>query len=530
MKERVRRIADGILRTDFYQLTMGQLYFRNGFHERQVQFDYFFRSYPDYGAHQAGYCINAGLEWLVEWMRDVSFGDEEIEVLRNCRSAGGEALFEVDYLEWLRRNGDFSGISLQAIPEGRVVHPVTPLAVVRGPLLMAQILESPLLNQLNYQTLIATRGARMHDVSGGNLTMEFGLRRGQDRGAAAGTRAALIGGIDFTSNTGISAMLGFPPKGTHAHSMVQLYLGMGMTELDAFRAYADIYPDDCLLLVDTLDTLGSGVPNAIRVFEELRRRGRKPVGVRLDSGDLAFLAIQTARMLDDAGFPEVSIVLSNKLDERVITQILEQITEESSPYGVDPGALASRLVYGIGTSLIVSGGAAALDGVYKMSAVRHDGEWRPAIKFSETAEKTIDPGPKRVWRIYDRRNKATADLMTVEDEQPGEAEALMLRHPTEESKSRIIRREEISGIEPLLVDILSEGRVVYDFPSISDMRAVRERDMARLDAGVKRLVNPHIYHVSLSDKLWKLKQELIREYRRDSPESSPEGGRDAGTS
>ncbi len=284
MKPAGQKTAEGILYTDMYQLTMAQVYFRQGLHEKEVQFDHFFRSYPDYGSHKAGYCISAGLEWLLDWMEAAYFRDEDIEILRSQKTSLGSRIFEDDFLDWLRQNGDFSGLSLSVIPEGRVVHPNVPLTVVRGPLAMAQVLETSLLNHLNYQTLIATKAARIREIGRGQLMLEFGLRRGQDRGANAGARAALIGGADYSSNVGVSSVLGYPPKGTHAHSMVQLFMALNRTELDAFRAYAEIYPDDCLLLVDTIDTLESGVPNAIRVFEELRRQGHKPVGIRLDFG------------------------------------------------------------------------------------------------------------------------------------------------------------------------------------------------------------------------------------------------------
>ncbi len=306
--------AEGILYTDQYQLTMAHLYYRMGLHEKWAQFDYFFRSYPNYGSHRAGYCINAGLEWLVDWMLEVRFRDEDLEYLRGQVGRMGRRLFSDDFLEWLRENGHFGALTLQAIPEGRVVHPNVPLVVVQGPLAMAQILETSLLNHLNYQTLIATKASRIRESGQGRLLLEFGLRRAQDKAAIAGARAALIGGADFTSNVGISHVLGFPPKGTHAHSMVQVFMALGEGELGAFRAYAEVYPDDCLLLVDTINTLESGIPNAIRVFEELRRKGHEPVGIRLDSGDLAYLSIQAARMLDEAGFPNTAvIVLSNQL-------------------------------------------------------------------------------------------------------------------------------------------------------------------------------------------------------------------------
>jgi nicotinate phosphoribosyltransferase len=509
MKRSDQETAEGILFTDQYQLTMAHLYYRMGLHEKQGQFDHFFRRYPDYGGHKAGYCISAGLEWLLDWMENAHFRDEDVEYLRGQTGRTGASIFDDDFLAWLRQNGSFDGITMRAIPEGRVVHPNVPLTVVQGPLAMAQILETSLLNHLNYQTLIATKASRVHESGRGQLLLEFGLRRGHDKGANAGARAALIGGADFSSNVGASHVLGYPPKGTHAHSMVQVFMALGEGELEAFRAYADVYPDDCLLLVDTIDTLESGVPNAIKIFEELRSKGHEPIGIRLDSGDLAHLSVLAARMLNQAGFPDVSIVLSNNLDELVIWQIITQIQEEAPRYGIDPDHLVGRLVYGVGTHLITSWGEPALGGVYKLVAVRAGGEWIPAIKISESVAKTPNPGHKLAWRVHDRRGKATADLLSLDDEIPQEMEQIVLHHPTDHTKHRTLDQDEIAEIEPLLVDVLREGKLVYDLPSIEDMRERRKTDVNRLDLGVRRLLNPHIYHVSLTQKLWDLKQTLI---------------------
>jgi nicotinate phosphoribosyltransferase len=513
MRAEQRRVAEGILFTDQYQLSMAQLYFRQGLHERPAQFDHFFRRYPDYGMHAAGFCISAGLEWLLDWMEAARFTDEDLDHLRAQRDGAGGQLFGEDFLAYLRAADGFAAISLRAIPEGRVVHPNVPLTVVRGPLAMAQILETALLNQLNYQTLIATKAARISEVSYAAPVLEFGLRRGQDRGANAGTRAALIGGADFTSNVGLSSILGLPPKGTHAHSLVQVFLALGHSELDAFQAYAEVYPDDCLLLVDTVDTLGSGVPNAIKVFERLRARGHSPRGIRLDSGDLAYLAIQSALMLDQAGFPEATIVLSSDLDELVIWQIQTQITEEAPHYGGDATAILKRLVYGVGTRLVTSHGEGALGGVYKLVAVQDDTGWRPAIKLADTAAKLTNPGLKQAWRIYDERGRATADLVTLEDERPDEDARLSLRHPSDPTLQRSLDRAAMAEVEPLLVEALRDGQRLGASPSLDQIRALRRADIERLDSGVRRLVNPHIYHVSLSQRLWDLKQELLTSLR-----------------
>jgi nicotinate phosphoribosyltransferase len=499
----------GILFTDQYQLTMAQLYYRHGLHEATVQFDHFFRRYPDYDGHQAGYCINAGLEWLLAWMQTARFGDDEIKYLRNQQNSQGNRVFEDDFLGWLAAEGDFSGLTLRAVPEGRVVHPHDPLTVVQGPLSMAQILETSLLNHLNYQTLVATKASRMVDHGRDRPVLEFGLRRGQDKGANAGARAALIGGASSTSNVGLSAALGLQPKGTHAHSMVQLFMALGMGELGAFQAYADVYPDDCLLLVDTVDTLESGVPNAIRVFEVLRRKGHKPIGIRLDSGDLAHLSIQAACMLDDAGFSDTSIVLSGDLDELVIWQIITQIASEAPRYGVDPDALIDRLVYGVGTRLITSWGEPALGGVYKLVAVHTGTEWKSAIKISDSPDKTPNPGAKTILRLYDQRQFATADLLCRENSNPLAGDRLVLRHPMDHSKSRTLFRDDIWCSEELLVDVILDGKVVYQLPKLEEIREQRRADLDRLDPGIRRLVNPHIYHVSLTEELWNLKQRLI---------------------
>ena len=511
LKKKSSRISEGFLYTDQYQLTMAQVYFRMGMHEHQVQFDHFFRAYPDYGVHKAGYCINAGLEWLVDWMRNVRFTDTDYLHLKEMTGGAGNPLFHTDFLDWLKEFGNYEMIELQSIPEGRVIHPHESLNVVRGPLAQAQILETALLNMLNYQILIATKASRIREAGCRQLMLEFGVRRGHDRGANAGARAALIGGADFTSNAGISFELGFPPKGTHAHSLVQLFLTLGYTEEEAFQAFADVFPDDCILLVDTIDTLDSGIPNAIRVFEKLKKKGHRPVGIRLDSGDLAYLAIRSAKQLNDAGFKEVKIVLSNELDEMNIWQILKQIREEAGGYGLESDSLIRRLVYGVGTRLITSVGDPALGGVYKLTAVRNNGVWEPSIKISESAEKIPHPGEKNVWRLYDNRGKATADLIGHRDEDPLRMESIELCHPYNPEKKRTLKTDEISTSESLLVPILFQGNIVYDFPSIEAIRFVRDEDIQRLDSGVKRLINHHVYHVSLTHRLMTIKQDLLRE-------------------
>ncbi|MGB1288609.1 MAG: nicotinate phosphoribosyltransferase, partial [Aggregatilineales bacterium] len=461
---------EGILFTDAYQLTMAHLYFRMGLHERTAQFDHFFRSYPDYGTHKAGYCVNAGLGTLTDWMQDVHFTDTDIEHLRGQTGSTGKRLYEDDFLAWLKTDGNFQGINLQAIPEGRVIHPGTPICTVTGSLAKAQLLETALLNKLNFQILIATKAARIRQAGRQKVTLEFGMRRAHGTGAIEGTRAALIGGADFSSNAGASYALGFEPKGTHAHSMVQAFMALGEGELAAFQAYADVYPDDCLLLVDTVNTLESGVPNAIKVFDKLKRKGHKPIGIRLDSGDLAYLSIQCAKMLDAAGFEDTSIVLSNSLDELTLWQILTQIEEDAPHYDMDADHIVNRLVYGVGTQLITSKGSPSLGGVYKLVSM-HDsaGTWQPAIKISENPIKIPNPGQKKVWRVYDTRNRAIADLVGLSDETPGSDDPLVLRHPASASKIQRIIPENIAKIEPLQQEIFREGELVYESPTIPQM-------------------------------------------------------------
>ncbi len=504
-------LTNGILFTDQYQLTMAQLYFRMGLHEKRAQFDHFYRKNPNYGEHQAGFCVNAGLETVVKWGKSVQFGDAEIAALRSQQTPTGQQLFADDFLAYLRKYGNFDSLTITAIPEGRVVHPNVPLTVVTGSLLQAQLLETALLNKLNFQTLIATKAARIDRAGRHRPLLEFGMRRGHGQGVIEGTRAALIGGADFSSNAGVSHALGYPPKGTHAHSMVQLFIALAgdeSGELEAFRAYADVYPDDCLLLVDTVNTLESGLPNAITVFEALRRKGFKPAGIRLDSGDLAYLAVQSAKMLNAAGFDECSIVLSDSLNEMALLQILGQIEQEAATMGMDADKVIGRLVYGVGTSLITSKGASALGGVYKLVAVEEEGEWTPAIKISENPAKVPNPGAKKVWRVYDARGLSSADLITLADEEPT-ADPLILRHPSQANMWRRLAADKIAHIEPLHKTIIADGKLAYTLPSIEQIRETLDADLARLDVGVQRLINPHVYHVSLSEKLWGMKQELI---------------------
>ncbi|HKX74414.1 MAG TPA: nicotinate phosphoribosyltransferase [Acidimicrobiia bacterium] len=505
-------LAGDVLLTDQYQLTMAQLYFRQGLHEQGARFEHFFRSYPDYGSHQAGYAIAAGLRTFVDWLNNARFDDFELDVLAHHPTLDGGSLFAKDFLDYLRRNPDFGGLEVSAIPEGRVVHPGVPLTVVEGPLLYAQLIETALLNHINFETLIATKASRVLEAARGGTVLEFGARRAQGSGAHSVVRAALIGGAAASSLVGRSHELGFLPRGTHAHSMVQAFMALGSGELGAFQAYAEVYPDECLLLVDTVDTLESGVPNAITVFEDLRRQGHRPIGIRLDSGDLAHLAVRSAEMLNRAGFDDTSIVLSSELDEITIWQILEQIADEAPRYGVDPDHLIKRLVYGVGSRLATSQGDPYLDGVYKLVSIKDQGEWKPAIKVSDTPAKVITPGAKKAWRIYDQRGIATVDLLALAEEQP--QAPFHLHHPTQSGVHRTLSAERVSGIEELIHPVATNA-LPTPHEEVVAAQARRVADLERLDPGVRRLVNPHVYHVSLTEELARLKQDLINQANSD---------------
>lgn len=503
-------LENGILFTDQYQLTMAQVYFRMGLAQQPALFEMFYRRNPDYGQHQAGYTVFAGLDPLLDWMEEARFGTAELEVLASQRSSTGKPLFDQDFLDWLCQHGHFADLKVRAIPEGRVVHPQVPLVTVEGPLIQAQLLETALLARLGFETLIATKASRIREVAGQSTVLEFGLRRAAGVAGNAATRASLIGGADRSSNVGMSQRLGLQAAGTHAHALVQVFMGMGMSELEAFRAYAQQYPDDTLLLIDTVDVEGSGLPNALTVFAELRSRGHRPLGVRLDSGDLAYLSIQVARELDRQGFVDQVIVLSSDLDELVIWQIHTQIRQEAVGYGVDPEALIGRLVFGVGTRMVTSWGHPALGAVYKLVAIQKEGRWNPAIKLSESREKVINPGHKQVWRVYDRRGLATADLLSLADESPQGQTQWSVHHPTDPAKKRILGLQGVS-LEALHQPVFA-GKRLFAPLSLDQIRQRRRADVERLDPGVRRLLNPHVYHVSLSDALWQLKEGLVRRW------------------
>lgn len=509
---------------------MAQLYVDEGLADRPAQFSYHYRSNPDYGSHQAGFCVFAGLGPLLDWLDEVEVGDDDIDALRTQRTPAGAPRFSEDFLAWFRRCGSLPDVELRAVAEGRVVHPHEPLITVTGPLAQAQLLETALLNLCNYPTLIATKAARIAESALGAPVLEFGMRRGHGSGVDEAARAALIGGCSSTSNVQASVALGRQASGTHAHAMVQAYLALhddhdpdgpsqgepSAGELTAFRAFARRYPDECTLLVDTVDTLRSGVPNAITVFEELRAAGHEPAGIRLDSGDLAHLAVQSSAQLDRAGFGSAIIVLSGELDELTIWQILTQIDLEARRDGMEPSAIRDRLVYGVGTRLITSAGDSSLDGVYKLTALAgDDGEWLPALKLSESVSKIPIVGPNRTFRLRDHRSRAVVDLIMRDDEEPfAGGDDQEARHPFRPDVVRTVRRDEIAGWEDLHELVRSDGRRLGDQPSLDSLASRRARDVEMLDAGVRRLVNPHTYHVSMSPALWERQQAAVAELRR----------------
>lgn len=508
--------------TDQYQLVMAQVYLEAGLADRTAQFDYLYRSNPDYGSHQAGFGVFAGLEPLLDWMATVSFTDADLEALASQHDPNGRPRFSREFLDWLADNGHFRDLEVRGVAEGRVIHPRVPVLSVIGPLAIAQLLETALLNQCNYPTLVATKAARVVDAARGGQVLEFGMRRGPGAAVDEAARACLIAGCDATSNVQVSIALGTDPKGTHAHSLVQAYLALGHGELAAFRAFARRYPDECILLVDTVDTLASGIPNAIRVFSELRDNGHRPLGVRLDSGDLAYLAVESARLLDEAGFDDVRIVLSGELDELTIWQILAQIADEASRSGLDGERIRRRLTYGVGTRLITSAGDGSLGGVYKLAAIQDDdGTWLPALKLSENPAKIHLAGPTRCWRLYDRRGLATVDLVTTSDEVPfGDDDRLTAHHPSRPGIRRELTRDEITEVEEMHDVVFASGAAPGDRPDLDALRRTCRDDVDRLDTGVRRLVRPHRYHVSLSDAMHRRQLEIIERLHRSVSEET----------
>ena len=471
------------LLTDFYEITMMQGYFKN--HASNcVVFDLFYRQNPDDGA----YAVCAGLAQVIDYVKSLHFDYEDIDYLR------GLGVFDEDFLDYLA-SFHFTG-DIYAIAEGTVVFPREPLLKVKAPIMEAQLVETALLNIINHQSLIATKASRVVYAAGGSGVMEFGLRRAQGPDAGTyGARAAVIGGCDGTSNVLAGKCFDIPILGTHAHSWIMSF----DDEYHAFRAYADLYPDSCTLLVDTYDTLRSGVPNAIRVFEELRAEGHMPkhYGIRLDSGDLAYLTKKARIMLDEAGFPDAVIAASGDLDENLITSLKSQGAPITS--------------WGVGTKLITSADCPAFGGVYKLAASKPKGadEFTAKIKISENPAKITNPGDKTIYRIYGKEDgKIRGDLICLVGEHYDESDDLTIFDPQATWKKSTLAGGTYTMRE-LLVPIFIKGQCVYKSPSVMDIRSYCKDELNTLWDESRRLVNPQEVYVDLSMPLYKLKNELL---------------------
>ena len=468
------------LLTDFYELTMGNGYLENGLANTVCCFDLYFRKVPDNG----GFAVMCGLEQAINYIKKLSFTDEDIAYLRDKK------IFSEKFLDYLR-NFKFS-CDVWAIPEGTPVFPNEPLVIVKGPAIQAQLMETMLLLCINHQCLIATKAARIVKAADGRAVMEFGSRRAQGSdGAIYGARAAYIGGCAGTACTISDKEMGTPALGTMAHSWVQMF----DSELDAFRAYAKCYPDACLLLVDTYNVLKSGIPNAIKVFNELRAEGHEPAGIRIDSGDITYLSRKARKMLDDAGFPNAKICISNSLDEYIIEDILRQ------------GACIDS--FGVGERLITSRSEPVFGGVYKLTAVEKDGQIIPKIKLSENVTKITTPDFKELWRFYDKTTgKAIADLITCYGEEVDDTKPYTIFDPEHPYKKKTVTD---FTAKKLLVQIFDKGECVYESPSATEIRDFCREQIGTLWSEVTRFENPHEYYVDLSKKLWDKKNDLLNE-------------------
>lgn len=471
------------LLTDLYELTMMQGYFKSK-NDETVIFDVFYRENPSGGS----YAIACGLEQLIDYIKNLSFSYEDIDYLR------GLSIFDEDFLEYLA-GYHFTG-DIYAIPEGTVVFPMEPLVKVQAPMMEAQLIETAILNIINHQSLIATKASRVIYAAGGSGVMEFGLRRAQGPDAGTyGARAAVIGGCDGTSNVLAGKLFGVPVLGTHAHSWIMSF----DDEYTAFRTYADLYPDTCTLLVDTYDTLRSGVPNAIRVFQELRDSGRTPAryGIRLDSGDLAYLSKKARKMLDDAGFPDAVISASGDLDEHLIASLRHQGAPITS--------------WGVGTKLITSADCPAFGGVYKLAASKHKNEstFTAKIKISENPAKITNPGDKIIFRLYDSESgKIRGDLICLSDESYDPSCDLTIFDPLATWKKSTLQGGTYQ-IRELLVPVFLKGKCVYESPSVMEIRTYCQKELDTLWDESRRRLNPQEVYVDLSLPLYQLKHRLL---------------------
>ena len=471
------------LLTDLYELTMMQGYFKNN-NKEHVIFDAFFRQNPS----GSGYSIACGLEQVIDYIKNLKFSYDDIDYLRSLN------LFDEDFLDYLG-SFHFTG-DIYAIPEGTVVFPREPLIKIEAPILEAQLVETAILNIVNHQSLIATKASRVVYAAKGDGVMEFGLRRAQGPDAGIyGARAAVIGGCVGTSNVLTGRMWGVPLKGTHAHSWIMSF----SDEYTAFRKYADLYPDMCILLVDTYDTLRSGVPNAIKVFSEMKEKGQKLTnyGIRLDSGDLAYLSKMARKMLDEAGFTDAIISASSDLDEHIISSLKSQGAKITS--------------WGVGTKLITSSDCPSFGGVYKLVAIKdkETGEYIPKIKLSDNSEKITNPGNKTVFRLYDKKTgKLKADLIALAGEEFNPEEELRIFDPVDTWKETILKAGTYT-IKELLVPVFKNGVCVYNSPSVMEIKEKCNKELDTLWDETRRLINPHKVFIDLSDKLYEMKKQIL---------------------
>lgn len=470
--------------TDFYEITMANGYFRYNLKDTVATFDMFFRKVPDNG----GFAIMCGLQQVIEYLTNLKFTDEDISFLRS------KYIFSEEFLQYLK-NFEFS-CDVYAVEEGTPIFPNEPIVTVTGPVIQAQFVETAILLYINHMSLIATKANRIVRASGGRAIMEFGARRAQGGDAAIyGARAAYIGGCVGTSNVISDCMFDIPAMGTMAHSWVQLF----DSEEDAFRAYAETYPRNCVLLVDTYNTIKSGVPNAIKVFNEvLIPNGYRPKGIRIDSGDIAYLSKKARVMLDEAGFEDCSICASNSLDEYIIRDLLEE------------GAKIDN--FGIGEKLITASSEPVFGGVYKLAAVEKNGKFVPRIKISDNVSKITTPCQKELWRLYDKESgKAIADVLTLLGENIGDTKPYTIFDPDNTWK-----KKELTNFNAVKLrkQIFSKGKCVYTSPSVKEIKSHCEQQLQTLWSEVTRFDNPHKYYVDLSKRLWDIKHALLTDNKK----------------
>ncbi|OEF99754.1 nicotinate phosphoribosyltransferase [Vulcanibacillus modesticaldus] len=472
------------LLTDYYQISMMYAHFKNNLLDKKVVFDVFIRKNPC----DSGYSLFAGLEQVINYIRNIKFSEEDINYISSIYPYDREFL---DFLRGFRFTGD-----IWSVPEGTVIFPNEPIMKIETNLIEAHLIETAILNIINHQTLIATKAARIVFSADGDPVIDFGLRRAQGPDAGIyGSRAAYIGGVTGTSNVLAGKLFSIPVVGTHAHAYIQSY----SSELEAFLAYAEIFPNNAILLVDTYDTLNSGIPNAIKTFKIMKEKYGdqfKNYGIRIDSGDLAYLSKQARKMLDEAGFSDAKIIASNDLDEYIIRDLKLQGAKINS--------------WGVGTKLISSSGCSALGGVYKLAAEIKDGESIPKIKISENPEKVTTPGVKKLIRFYDKINfRAIVDLVMLHDEKIP-VKNFIAFDPINVWKKKLVKN---FIAKELLIPIFKNGELVYSPPALEEIRKRAKKELSTISEEIKRINNPHVYHVDLSQKLWDLKHELINKER-----------------